>query len=134
MLSILDTLRRMTNKQVNRRIMAALALSCIFAVSLAFAAEVPTPLDTAERMDRMTSVGVLSFCLVTSNILVGVLIKLQYGKMFSTLDRSAEVNAQAIESIHLAMDSTKAMLDTVRRCEDVQRLRIEQFRNSIKTD
>ena len=57
----------------------------VCAASLAQAADLPDVMDAAERMDRMTTVGILSACLIAESLILGYMIHLVFTKFMSTM-------------------------------------------------
>lgn len=103
------TLKRvaeMTSRQINRRIMFCLAIIGVCVHALAALADTSI-LTTAERMDKMGSVGVLSLCLIASLAITYRLINLQYTKMMDIIDKNTEAHMRMSASIEKFEDRLK---------------------------
>jgi len=66
---------------------------------LAMASNLPDVMDAAERMDRMTAVGVLSACLIAESCILGYLIHLVFSKFMSTMAATHVALTRVADSI-----------------------------------
>ncbi len=106
------------SKQVNAIIYVVVFMACVSAAGLAYATEIPiTPLDAAERMEKLSAMGVLAFCLLSSLGALTYLIKLQYGRMMTVIDRNAEATQQSIDMTKVSIEATQKMLVAMEKCD-----------------
>lgn len=85
-------------KRGNMVIYFVIAVAAISSYGLAFAAEIPVnPLDAAERVEKLSAMGVMAFCLMSSLGALAFLIKLQYGRMMSVIDKNTEATQKVID-------------------------------------
>lgn len=82
------------------------------AMGLAYAAELPiNPLDAAERVEKLSAMGVLAFCLISSLAALAYLIKLQYGRMMSVIDKNTEATQKVIDAVQKCGERSKRERD-----------------------
>lgn len=74
-------------------------MACTFAVSMAYAAEMPSPLDAAERVDKLGAMGVLAFGFLISLGALAYLIRLQYGRMLTVIDQNTMAVQRVVDAI-----------------------------------
>jgi len=67
--------------------------------TLATAANLPDVMDAAERMDRMTAVGILSACLIAESLILGYMIHLVFTKFMSTMAAANATMARVADAI-----------------------------------
>lgn len=97
------------SKHGNVLIYIVMLAAGVSAASLTYAAEVPiNPLDAAERMEKLSAMGVLSFCLISSLATLAYLIKLQYGRMMSVIDRNTEATQKVIDAVQRCAEKGKS--------------------------
>ena len=87
------------SRRGNRFIYAFMILSVVFAAGLVYAAEMPTPVDAAERVGKMSAIGVLAFGFLTSLASNAYLIKLQFGRWLAVVDKNTEVMQKVVDAI-----------------------------------
>lgn len=85
----------------NERWIAYLALFGFVACScsLAMAADLPDVMDAAERMDKMTTVGILSACLIIESAILGYLIHLVFSRFMATMEATNVALTKVVDSI-----------------------------------
>lgn len=83
----------------NRFIYFYASMSCFFAVGMACAAELPDVLTASERIDKMSAMGVLAFGFILSMAGLIYLIRLQYGRMLTVIDKNTEAVQGVIDAI-----------------------------------
>lgn len=71
----------------------------VCSTSLAVAADLPDVMDAAERMDRMTTVGILSACLIAESLILGYLIHLVFSKFMATMAATNVALTRVVDSI-----------------------------------
>ena len=107
----------LTRQQLSRRITALGIISVVFAASIAMAGDLSDVVSAADRADRLGALGILAFgfILVTGALLC--LIRLQYGRMLSVLDKSAEASTLQIAAAKQTVEAMGRMIDTMKGCE-----------------
>ena len=88
------------SKRGNRWVYFWSTMACSFAVTLAYSAELPSPLDAAERVDKLGAMGVLAFGFLTSLGALAYLIKLQYGRMLTVIDQNTMAVQRVVDAIN----------------------------------
>ena len=87
------------------RIFAAMVITSLFAVSLAFASEIPDPVTAAERIEKLSATGILAFGFILSLGTTAYLIKLQFQKFNEMIDANTKVIAEACNAMEQVTES-----------------------------
>lgn len=88
------------SKRGNIRIYVVMVVACMFAFGMVYASsDMPNPLDAAERVDKLGAMGVLAFGFLISLGALAYLIKLQYGRMLTVIDKNTEAVQGVIDAI-----------------------------------
>lgn len=67
--------------------------------SLAMATDLPDVMNAAERMDKMTTVGILSACLIVESIILGYMIHLVFSKFMETMAATNVALTRVVDAI-----------------------------------
>lgn len=87
------------------RIFAAMVITSLFAVSLAFASEIPDPVTAAERIEKLSATGILAFGFILSLATTAYLIKLQFQKFDKVIEASTKVIAETCHAMKQVTES-----------------------------
>ena len=112
----------MTARQINKRITILFIFVVVFYAGIACAADIDA-VSTAAKIEKLGIVGVLALCLIITNAALLFLIRLQYGKMMTVIEKTADAkttHAQAMtqlsDSLDRNTDSTNRMIE---HCQNV---------------
>ncbi len=87
------------SKRGNIRIYIAMVISGFFAIGMVYASDLPDAIGAAERIDKLGAMGVLAFGFLLSLASLAYLIKLQYGRMLTVIDKNTEAVQGVIDAI-----------------------------------
>ena len=93
-------IERLSYKEINTRIMIIGVIACIFAVGVAWSAELDA-VSVAERVEKLSATGILTFGFLLSIGALIYLIKLQYGKMMKVLEDNTKALVKVLEKYKL---------------------------------
>lgn len=83
----------------------------IYSLGLAVAAEMPDAVSAAERIDKLGAVGVLAFGFILSLATTAYLIRLQFGKLMTVIDRNTQVVTETTQTM-------RQVTEAIKHCKD----------------